>query len=124
MNVCAICGFSAAPPLMHSRSRPPRRSSSFAATKVFNSGHARNDGFHDPRPCFHSNMSQPTWCASSNRRLFVGDAECSVAVICPCSFSKMRGTETMIVGRTLLKSSPSCAIERANATEDPETIVR
>ena len=108
MNVCAICGLRAAPPLMQIRSRPPRRSSSLAATSFLKTGHSRNDGFHGPRFCFHWKTSQPTVDASSKSRRFAGGADCRVDCTWACSFSKMRGTETMIVGRTPLKSSPSC----------------
>ena len=61
---------------------------------------------------------------SSKSLRFLRETPTSVALICAWSFSKMRGTDTMIVGRTLFRSSPSCAMERANATVEPDSIVR
>ena len=124
MKVCATWGFSAAPPLMHRRSRPPRRSRSFEATSARSTGQRTNDARHGPRPWRHSKRFQPTWCAISKRRRFEAGAPSSWPWIAPCRRSKIRGTDTITVGRTDLKSSASCGIERAKATWAPATIVR
>ena len=134
MNMCAICGLSAAPPLMHRRSFPPRRSRSFFATRARSKGHARNDARHSPRFWRHSNMLQPTpWAISKSLRRHAGQsldpvpegaAPASADWIVPCRRSNTRGTDTITVGRTTRKSSASCPIERAKATVAPAAIVR